>query len=333
MLALFERPDSPMDQTDRVLLEHSQLFCDIDLESVAYLLDACPETLLAEGDTLLQQGALNKTLYLVLDGQLRVYLGGRELPEHTLLNPGECVGEMSVIDGRRASALVIASQNTRLLAIDHEVMWSLIELCYGIARNLLAIMSGRIRVNNLALVSAQAKSLEFERAIAVDALTGLHNKRWVADTFPRVISRCERDGAELCLLLGGLDRFQDFNATHGHLNGDNLLRLLARKLSDGLRPQDLLARHGVADFVFLLPSTDLPEAQTIAERLRILAAEARLPIDGAACGLTMSLGVAAMQYGDKLEELLARAETALRRAKDSGRNRVETGGVSSADAG
>ncbi|MFA6180483.1 MAG: cyclic nucleotide-binding domain-containing protein, partial [Candidatus Methylopumilus sp.] len=166
----FELPDAPMDQADRLLLERSQLFCDIELESIEHLLDTCPETLLGAGDTLLRQGAQNNTLYLVLDGQLRVYLGGRELPEHTLLNPGECVGEMSLIDGKRASALVIAAQKTRLLAIDHEVIWALIELSYGIARNLLAILSGRIRFNNLALISAQTQSLEFERSSAVDAL-------------------------------------------------------------------------------------------------------------------------------------------------------------------
>lgn len=312
-----------MNQADRLLLESSQVFCDIDLESVGDLLDACPETLLAGGDVLLQQGAQNNTLYLVLDGQLRIYLGGSELPEHTVLNPGECVGEMSVIDGRRASALVIASQNTRLLAIDHEVIWSLIERSYGIARNLLAILSGRIRLNNLALVSAQTQSLEFERAIAVDALTGLHNKRWVVDTFPRVISRCERDGADLCLLLGDLDNFRDFNASHGHLVGDKLLRLLARSFSDILRPQDMLARHGVEEFVFLLPSTGMPDALKIAERLRGMAAETHLSVADVDSGVTMSLGIAAMQSGDTLEGLLARAAAALRRAKEAGRNRVE----------
>ncbi|MFA7269140.1 MAG: GGDEF domain-containing protein [Sterolibacterium sp.] len=313
-----------MDQTDRLLLERSQLFSDIDLDCIEHLLDTCPETLLAAGDTLLQQGAPNTTLYLVLDGQLRVYLGGAELPEHTLLNPGECVGEMSLIDGRRASALVIAAQNTRLLAIDHEVVWSLIELSYGIARNLLSILSGRIRFNNLALVAAQTHSLEFERAVAVDALTGLHNKRWVADAFPRAISRCERDGAALCLVLGDIDNFKHFNESYGHLNGDSLLRLLAHRLTDILRPQDMLARYGVEKFIFLLPATTLPEAQNIAERLRILAAETHLPIgeNGAVASVTLSLGIAAMQLGDTLESLLANAEAALRCAKQAGRNRV-----------
>lgn len=314
-----------MDQADRLLLKRSQLFCDIDLDCLEHLLDTCPETLLAAGDTLLQQGAPNNTLYLVLDGQLRVYLGGAELPEHTVLNPGECAGEMSLIDGRRASALVIAAQNTRLLALDHELVWALIELSYGIARNLLAILSGRIRFNNIALLSAQAHSLEFELAIAVDALTGLHSKRWVTDAFPRVINRCERDGTGLCLVLGNIDNFKRFNDDHGHLNGDNLLRLLARRLADILRPQDMLARYGVEEFVFLLPATAPPEAVRIAERLRIMAAQARLPLDkgGADAGVTMSLGIAALQYGDTLESLLANAEAAMRRAKAAGRNRVE----------
>ena len=320
-----------MDPSDLQLLKHSPLFCDIDLENVEHLLDSCPETLPAAGDTLLQQGAQNTTLYLVLDGELRVYLSGRDLPEHTQLNPGECVGEMSVIDGRRASALVIAAQNTRLLAIDHEIIWALIEASYGIARNLLAILSGRIRFNNLALISSQTQSLEFERATLVDPLTGLHNKRWVADAFPRALSRCERDGVALCLVLGDLDNFKDFNAAHGHLNGDNLLCLLARRLAEILRPQDMLARYGVEEFIFLLPATEIPDALKIAERMRIVAAESRLPIgdDGSYASPTMSLGIATMQAGDTLETLLTSAEVALRRAKDGGRNRVEVAGSSS----
>lgn len=314
-----------MEQADRLLLESSQLFFEIDLDGIEHLLDTCPETLLAEGDILLRPNLPNSTLYLVLEGQLRVYLGGPELPEHAVLNPGECVGEMSLIDGRRASALVMAAQNTRLLAIDHDVVWALIELSYGVARNLLAILSGRIRFNNIALISAQEHSLEFERANAVDALTGLHNRRWVADAFPRVISRCERDGGALCLLLGDLDNFRHFNEAYGHLNGDNMLRLLAHRLADVLRPQDMLARYGVEEFVFLLPATDTPEAMKIAERLRLMAEQARLPIaeDGSEAGVTLSLGIAALQFGDTLDSLFARAKTALRSAKQAGRNRVE----------
>lgn len=314
-----------MNPTDRLLLERSQLFCDIDLECVEHLIDACPETRLAAGDTLLQQGARNTTLYLVLDGQLRVYLSGPDLPEHTQLNAGECVGEMSVIDGRRASALVMAAQDTRLLAIDHEILWAMIEVSYGIARNLLAILSGRIRFNNLTLISTQSQSLEFERSNLVDALTGLHNKRWVADAFPRAISRCERDGVALCLVLGDLDNFKRINESHGNLNGDNLLRLLARRWAEILRPQDMLARYGVEQFVFLLPTTDLSDALKIAERMRIIAADTRLAIDadGTYAGVTMSLGVATMNDGDTLEALIENAEIALRRAKEAGRNRVE----------
>ncbi|MFA7281435.1 MAG: GGDEF domain-containing protein [Sterolibacterium sp.] len=314
-----------MDHADRLLLESSQLFFDINLDGIEHLLDNCPETLLAAGDTLLRPDVANNTLYLVLEGQLRVYLGGTELPEHAILNPGECVGEMSLIDGKRASALVIAAQNTRLLAVDHEVVWALIELSYGIARNLLAILSGRIRFNNIALITARESSLEFERAIAVDALTGLHNRRWFADAFPRVIQRCERDDAALCLLLGDVDNFRHFNQAYGHLHGDNMLRLLARQLADALRPQDMLARYGVEEFVFLLPATDTPDAMKIAERLRQVAEEASLPIgeDGGEASTTISLGVALLQNGDTLDSLFARAELALRRAKQAGRNRVE----------
>lgn len=314
-----------MDEADRLLLEHSPLFFDVNVGSVEHLLGACPQVTLAAGDTLLQPDSENRTLFLVLEGELRVYLSGRDLPEHTHLSPGECVGEMSVIDGRRVSALVIAAQDSRLLAIDQEVVWSMIDVSYVVARNLLAILSGRIRSNNLALVSSQRHGLQFERASMVDSLTGLHNKRWVEEAFPRAISRSARDGTSLCLLLGNLDHFKQFNETYGNLNGDNLLRLLARRLADILRPQDMLARYGVEEFIFLLPATDMSNALKIAERMRLMATEIRLPVgrDGAYANVTMSLGIVEMLDGETLADLVAKAETGLRRAKDAGRNRVE----------
>lgn len=314
-----------MDESDRILLEGSPLFFGVELDPIEHLLTGCPELTLTPGDTLLKPGAQNNTLYLVLGGQLRVYLNGRDLPEHTQLNSGDCAGEISVIDGRRVSALVIAAEDTRLLAIDQEIIWSLVDMSYVIAHNLLKILSGRIRHNNLALVSSQRQGLYFESAPLVDSLTGLHNKRWVEDAFPRAISRCVRDGVGLCLLLGDLDNFKSFNNTHGNLIGDHLLRMLARRLADILRPQDMLARYGVEEFIVLLPETDISDALKITERMRIMTAETQLPIgpEGNFASVTMSFGIVPMLNGDMLDDLIVSAETCLKRAKDAGRNRVE----------
>lgn len=314
-----------IDSEDRLQLERAQLFANISLESVEHLLERCHKLNLERGEHLLEAGAANSHLYLVLQGELRVYLADRGMPEHAVFGAGNCVGELSLLDGQRASALVLAATDTRLLAMPHEVLWALVDCSHGVARNLLAIMAGRMRNDNLALVNSQHRSLEFEQAVSVDALTGIHNRRWLLEAYPRAIARCEHDGEPLCLVIADIDLFKQFNDRFGHLSGDAVLRRVARQLADGLRAQDLIARYGGEEFLILLPHSALDEALMIAERLRgLVAAGCGLETDDGVHGVTISCGVAQMAKGEPLDALTSRADAALRRAKENGRDRVET---------
>ena len=313
-----------LDSKDRHHLERANLFANVSLESVEHVFERCHRLNLQRGEHLLEPGVANNNLYLILDGELRVYLSDRDLPPHAVLRAGDCVGEMSLVDGRTASALVLAAMETRLLAVPRDVLWSLVDCSHGVARNLLAILSGRMRENNEALVAAQSQSLEFEQATSVDALTGIHNRRWALETFPRAIARCDRDHEPLCLIIGDIDLFRHFNERFGHLAGDVILRRMARRLADGLRPQDLIARYGGEEFLILLPHTTVDDALPIAERLRgLVAIGSGLQ---AGDGVTLSCGIAQMFRGESLEELLVRVDSALRRAKEDGRDRVEVAG-------
>lgn len=316
-----------INRQDRKQLEGARLFANISLESVEHLLDRCHRLSLGRGEHLLEPGAPNSHLYLILEGELRVYLADRSMPEHAVFGAGDCVGEMSLLDGRKASALVLAATDTRLLAIPHEVLWSLVDCSHGAARNLLSIMAGRMRNDNLALINSQTRSLQFEQATSVDALTGIHNRRWMLEAYPRAIVRCDRDGESLCLLIADIDLFKPFNERFGHLAGDTVLRRVARQLSDGLRTQDLIARYGGEEFLILLPHSDLDEALMIAERLRgMVAAGSGLETDEGVKGVTISCGVAQMRRGELLDDLTSRADAALKRAKENGRDRVEMAG-------
>lgn len=313
-----------LSNADRERLEAGKLFGPVGLEEVGHLLDACTIETIEPGAHLLEPGVPNHHLYLVLDGELLVYPGGAGLPEHVALGLGDCAGEMSLIDGHQASALVVPSRATRLLVVPHEVLWAMIERSHVIARNLLGILAGRMRNDNLALVASQSRSLEFEIAASVDALTGLHNRRWMLEAFPRSMQRCEHDAAPLCLVLVDIDHFRRFNGHYGHLTGDGVLRMIALQLVEGLRPQDLLVRYGGEEFVLLLPQTTLDEGCQIAERLRLaVAAQAVQVGDNVAESVTISCGVAAMDVDDTLEALLMAADDALLCAKHEGRDRVE----------
>jgi diguanylate cyclase (GGDEF)-like protein len=307
----------------RAQLLGSRLFQQVDINAIAMLLNSCAYHQLMPGDTLIESGAHNHTLFLVLTGQLRVYAGGRDLPANAMLEAGDCAGEMSFIDGERSSALVLAATPSELLAIPHERMWELIEVAPLIARNLLAILTGRVRNNNLTLVTTQSRTLEFEQASSVDPLTGLHNRRWIDDAFMRMIRRCRNDALPVCLLLVDVDQFARINDRNGFLTGDSALKRIARTLAESLRPQDLIGRYGGDEFVVLLPQTKLPVAQGIAGGLGGLVVEADIQVPPSREVMTISCGVVPVRAEDTLDGAFARAEQALQRAKENGRNRAE----------
>lgn len=318
---------------DSTLLERNKLFRDIGLESVEHILKDSQVITLKSGATLLEAGQENTSLYLVLDGELRVYLNGRGLPVHAVLGPGECVGELSLIDGGNSAALVIAAQDTRMLVVPHELVWAMVDSSNGIARNLLAILAGRIRNDNLLQVTTSEPSLEFDVAAHIDTLTGLHNKNWMGEAFYRMAQRCERSGMPLFLLMADIDRFKDFNDNNGHLAGDSVLKEVARIMAANLRPHDLLVHLGGDRFAVLLPEKSPDGSMKMAERLREAVAVTALRMgkssaaDNAQATLaehvTLSLGVVAVRPGDTLDSVLAAADGALQQAKTDGRNRVK----------
>jgi diguanylate cyclase (GGDEF)-like protein len=307
----------------RIQLAESRLFRQVDVKLLESLLGNCARYQLMPGDTLIESGARNSTLYLVLSGQLRVYAGGRDMPANAILEAGECAGEMSLIDGERSSALVLAAAPSELFGIPHERMWEMIEVAPLIARNLLAIMTGRVRNNNLTLVTTQSLSLEFEPASSVDPLTGLHNRRWIDNTFMRQIRRCRQDEAPQCLVMVDIDHLARINERNGYLTGDSAVRRIARAVAESLRPQDLIGRFGGDEFAILLPHTPFAEAQLIAGRLCAAVTSADICIPPSREALTISCGVVPIKAEDDLPSAFVRAEEALKLAKVNGRNRTE----------
>jgi diguanylate cyclase (GGDEF)-like protein len=324
-----------MTPDERILIERNELFLSIDLENVDYILDECLVITVFSGEKLLEIGQKNSSLYLILDGELHVYLDSRDLTEYAVLGAGECVGELSLIDGGNVSALVIAARDTRVLAVPHNHVWSLVDNSNGVARNLLGILAGRIRNDNLLRVTTHERSLVFEVPANVDALTGLHNRSWMDDAFPRMMLRCERSNVPLCMLMADIDHFDNFNRTYGHSASDCILKAVAKLMAKKLRPQDLLVYLGGDKFAILLPDTPSEGAAKIAERLREVMAVADLSVDASDvirtaktpllsqdAHVTISIGIAAMQPGDTLDAIFSMAHMALYQAKAAGRNRV-----------
>lgn len=175
--------------------------------------------------------------------------------------------------------------------------------------------------------TALRRQKEYAELLArTDALTGLANRRAFDEAAEQEVQRALRYNTSLALVMTDLDYFKGINDRHGHHVGDQVLQHFARILSASVRNIDLVGRWGGEEFAILMPGTDLEEAVQAAERMR-LAVESAVcpPIDGTCC-CTASFGVAAFRIDTPtMVSLLGRADAALYRAKDGGRNRVERG--------
>jgi diguanylate cyclase (GGDEF)-like protein len=158
----------------------------------------------------------------------------------------------------------------------------------------------------------------YEEAVR-DSLTGLHHHQYFQTRLVEEVERSKRYDHPLSLLMIDIDRFKNANDEHGHLVGDRILKTVARILQEGARLGDIVARYGGDEFAVLLPETGAGTAAEVANRIRrnVEGLETLSP------PVTISVGVASTETSKDAAELLERADTALYRAKENGRNRVE----------
>ena len=302
-----------------------QLFQDSDHDNLAPLLAGCAIVHLAAGEVLTDSNRAR--LYIVLSGALAVAAdaeSGMAEGSVSRILPGESVGEQSVLDDSANLAAITASAASDLLVIDGELVWTLIDRSGGLARNLLRLLSFRIRAANAQLRRGQ-KLGEFYRKMSMnDGLTGLYNRTWLSDMLPKMVATAHRAGTPLALVMIDLDHFKVFNDTHGHLTGDDALRAAAGVIGVALRPSDFAVRYGGEEMMVILPETNELLAVLVAERLCSRMREAsifpdmRLPLPH----VTASVGVAVLGPGMDDLALIAAADAALYRAKHSGRDQV-----------
>jgi diguanylate cyclase (GGDEF)-like protein/hemerythrin-like metal-binding protein len=166
---------------------------------------------------------------------------------------------------------------------------------------------------------AEGRAREMARRADTDALTGVLNRLGFNEAFSREFSRARRYRQPLSIVLVDLDRFKQVNDQHGHPAGDRVLAGAARLLEANIRDSDSAARWGGEEFAILAPMTDAAGAAQLAEKIRGLLEVTHLGPTGA---VTASFGVTEMRPDDTVEAMVDRADLALYRAKESGRNRV-----------
>jgi diguanylate cyclase (GGDEF)-like protein len=181
---------------------------------------------------------------------------------------------------------------------------------------------------NLELQSEIEQRLKLEEALkelaATDPLTGLYNRREYEMLFEHEVDRVRRSNLSLSLCLIDLDHFKKVNDTYGHNVGDEVLRRTADLLRDNMRAMDILGRFGGEEFILLLPDTGIDLAVTICERLLKDLSATDIDIGDSKIRITATAGITQLLPSDNdINSIIRRADAALYKGKQGGRNRVE----------
>jgi diguanylate cyclase (GGDEF)-like protein/PAS domain S-box-containing protein len=156
-----------------------------------------------------------------------------------------------------------------------------------------------------------------------DPLTGLHNRRYLAETLPRELSRAKREGYSLALIMLDLDHFKHVNDTYGHAAGDEVLKTLSAILRKGARESDIICRYGGEEFLVALPRMSADQGLQRVETWRLELANTPIRYSDSMITVTLSAGIAGFpDHGADVETLLLHSDEALYRSKNEGRNRV-----------
>lgn len=308
----------------RSLLDSLELFKGVAPDDIQELLQECDRRDLEAGELLLSPGEKNEHVFVVLSGRLEVHVGSVNTPPLATMECGACVGEMSIIEDRDPSAFVVGAEDAHLLVIHQSILWGMVNASHEFAKNLLVVLSERVRSHNRVIADSYGELRKFERHATTDALTGLGNRHSMEESFPREISRCTKDDNPIALIMIDVDNFKDFNDKFGHIAGDRALSAVAHILKTQFRPRDVLIRYGGDEFAVLLPGVNREQAVIIADRVRQSVSGSTS--DGSdsliQIPVRISMGIAELESRSTLDTLIRAADAALYRAKRAGRDAV-----------
>ena len=183
------------------------------------------------------------------------------------------------------------------------------------------------RVNTLLRRKFYADSLrenfnENLEMVVADPLTGLGNRRYFDRAIDPFFGALEEDGTAFSIMVFDIDHFKRVNDILGHDMGDQILKEVAARLVTNMRAIDVVSRYGGEEFMIAMPNTDEGDALIAADRVRSLIAGTPIYVEGQALQITTSAGVAQVQPGEQLRDVFKRADDALYKAKQAGRNKV-----------
>ncbi len=299
------------------------LFKNVPLELINQIMPEHSVYTIPAGQHLVKRDFKNSALYLLLEGEVEIYLDEKDKPLKVIL-AGDIIGEISMLDQQSATASAISLCECKIIIINEDLIWELVEKSHLFTINLLRIITNRFRVVNSQVVCSIQKQRLFEHKAIVDDLTKLYNRGWLNENFPPLLERCKNDMHPFSYLMIDIDHFKKINDNYGHQVGDFVLQLTGEVLNNLSRTTDYVVRYGGEEMAMLLPNTNVDDALNIAERVRHTIENKVIVYEpGKTLTITVSIGIAALTKYETSEDLIKNADEALYYAKVHGRNRIK----------
>lgn len=304
-------------------LSRFDLFNGVPSELINQIMSEQSICTIPAGQFLVKKDLKNNTLYLLLKGEVEIYLEeyGEPLKK---VGPGNIIGEISVIDQKSATASAIALCDCRVIVFGEKLLWEFIKQSHVFAINFILLITNRFRSVNSQVVSSLIRQRLSEQKAVIDSLTRLYNRGWLNENFPGLLERCKKDHRPFSYLMIDVDHFKQINDNYGHQTGDLVLQRTAELLTHLSRANDFAVRYGGEEMALLLPNTDSENGLVIAERIRKLIEQNNIEYtSGKTLSISVSIGVSSLMDSETCTDLIRLADEALYYAKSHGRNQIK----------
>ena len=304
-------------------LSSAEIFKNVDLTQLQNHMSEINSLEIGNGDILLSTSRRNDEIHFLVAGELKICLNQDGSNEFARVLPGDCVGEISIIDDRPPSAYVKATTDSLVISINRDVLVEMYQQQTNLAANLLKLIADRFRQNTAVLTRTVELQREYQDKSERDGLTGTYNRSWMHDIFPKQIELSQHLGQKISMLMIDADYFKQVNDQFGHQAGDTTLVELTKIIGSCLQEPDLLVRYGGEEFVVLMPGAGVSQAHAVSECIRRKVTQTPIKVDNdKTIEITVSIGIAEAGMEDSMSDLIEKTDKGLYQAKQSGRNQI-----------
>lgn len=317
------------------LLRKVEILSSLSPDETRLVLDSARSVTLDSGSLLFREGDRGRELFIVESGEIAIsiHLPDGVEKEIDVVREGDFFGEMSIFDDEPRSATCTAKTPARLIALNRDEFFRVIEkhpdAAVKILYRMLTITTRRLRNTGEFVADTVRWGEEARRRVITDELTGVFNRRYLDEALAEQFRIAKAGNRPLSIIMADLDHFSEINEKCGRGRGDELIMDAVRIFKRRLRSGDIISRYGGDEFTVMMPGTAMDEAREVAQR--ICDDVAQLTVvpagEGRPFAVTASQGIASFpECAGTLEELRSLADSALYRAKEEGRNRVVCAG-------